>query len=408
MTPESRKQGSAAGGIRLLLILGTVALLAVLGWRLLGRGTPAPAGSGMAGMPGMTQESDTGMASMDMASDGSVRLTGDQIREFGVTFDTAGLRTISTTVRTVGVVTPDETRITQVAPKFDGVVEKLYASVTGQYIRRGQPLLEIYSPALVSAQEELLSARRLDAQLGQDEVPGMPAGSSSLAESARRRLALWDISGAQIDDILRSGTVKRRLTLFSPASGVVTVKQVQEGQAVQSGQLLYTITDLSVVWVEAEVREADAGLMRQGSPVSLEFAAYPGRREAGTVNYVYQTLEPQARTLKVRIVVANRDQRLKPGMYATVRVTTPPSTALAVPTSAVLRTGERALVFVDVGEGRLMPRDVELGRTGERDTEIRAGLQAGDRVVTSAQYLLDSEANLGEVMKSMIGQTGGH
>jgi membrane fusion protein, copper/silver efflux system len=357
---------------------------------------PAEAGA----MPGME------MGGMQMSTDGSVRLTAAQLREFGVTFGTVEQRALHGDVRTVGIVTFDETRIAQVAPKFGGFVERLYVDFTGQPVRAGQPMAEIYSPELVAAQQELLLAAGLDESLAGSSVPGTAGKRSSLAEAARRRLRLWDVSEAQVDQIVRSGQVRRTITLHAPASGVVVEKPVVRGQAVEPGQTLYTIADLSRVWVEAELREGDAGVAREGAAATIELAAFPGRPIAGRVDYVYPTLQAEARTLKARIAIPNPDGRLRPGMYATVRLSTPAGSALTVPSTAVVHTGDRAIVFVDHGGGRLMPHEVELGRAAGDYTEILTGVEPGQRVVTSAQYILDSESNMAEVMKSMIGQMG--
>ena len=397
LRPRTRRL--IVGGIAVALVSGTVWAIAAT------RGqddAPANEAAGsMAGMEGMG-----GMAGMDMSSDGSVQLTANQISQFGITFGTVDMRTLENEVRTVGIVNFDETRMAQVAPKFGGFVERLYVDFTGQPVQRGQRLLEIYSPELVAAQEELLVARRLERIMDESAVPGVPAGSSNLLAAARRRLRLWDISEAQVEKIVRTGEVQRTLTLHAPASGVVVEKNVVEGQAIQPGQTLYTIANLSEVWVEAELREAEAGSVREGSGADIELAAYPGRPFKGRVEYVYPTLQAQARTLKARIAVANSEGRLKPGMFATVRITTVARRALAAPASAVMRTGERSMVFVDMGGGRLMPHEVETGRTGEDYVEILSGVEPGQRVVTSAQFLLDSESNLGEVMKAMMGMGG--
>jgi Cu(I)/Ag(I) efflux system membrane fusion protein len=392
----ARGRQAAAGGVIVLALLAAI-LLATGGDE-----KERPRGQARAGE---TAAMD-GMAGMDMPSDGSVRLTAAQIQEFGITFGFAEQRTLEDEVRTVGTVAFDETRIAQVAPKFSGFVERLYVDFTGRPVRRGEPLLEIYSPELVAAQEELLLAARLQRTLGESSVPGVGQGSPALVAAAERRLRLWDISEAQIEQVRRTGRVRRTLTLFSPASGVVVDKPVVRGQAVQAGQTLYTIADLSRVWVEAELREADAGAVTEGTPATVEFAAFPGRPLAGTVEYVYPTLQPEARALKARIAVANPEGRLKPGMYATVRLSAPVRTALTVPSSAVVRTGERTLVFVDLGGGRLAPQEVETGRAAGKHTEILSGVEPGQRVVTSAQFLLDSESNLAETMRSMIGMGG--
>jgi len=353
---------------------------------------------GMAGMDGME--------GMTMGTDGTVMLSADQIRTFGVTFGTVERRTLESTVRTTGTVTIDESRVSQVAPKAGGFVERLYVDVTGQPVRRGQPLLELYSPELLAAQEELLVARRLDRTLGESAVPGVPAASAGLLGAARRRLRLLDVSNAQIDAVLRTGRARRTVTLHAPASGVVTEKRVVRGQAVAPGEALYTVADLARVWVEAELRAGDAASVRVGSAAEIELAGTPGRSFEGRVEYVYPTVDTAARTVRARIAVANATGVLKPGMYATVRLTMPMRRALTVPASAVVRTGERNVVFVDMGGGELMPHEVEVGHAAGDYTEVLAGVEPGQRVVTSAQFLLESESNIGEVMKAMMGQMG--
>jgi multidrug efflux pump subunit AcrA (membrane-fusion protein) len=396
----ARTKALLAGGA-LLLVLALVAVtVAVRRDDEPGAGVGGQAPGEVAGGKGMD------MGGMDMSGDGTVQLTADQIRQFGVTFGGVEMRTLTAEVRTVGIVNFDETRMARIAPKFDGFVERLYVNITGQPVRRGQPLLEIYSPELVSAQEELLLAARLDRSLGESAVPGVPAGSPDLLAAARRRLRLWDISEGQIEDILLTGKVRRTLTLYAPVSGVVTERNVLQGQAVRAGENLYTIADLSEVWVEAELREQDAGSVREGSPATVELNAFPGRPLQGRVAYVYPTLQEQARTLKARIVISNPGGRIKPGMYANVRLSAPGRSALTAPTSAVVNTGVRTMVFMDMGDGNLMPMDVETGRVAGEYTEILSGLEPGQRVVTSAQFLLDSESNLGEVMKGMIGMGG--
>lgn len=394
--------GETSSASRRRLVIGAIVALVIVAiiWAVaVNRRGNATAGdaatSDMAGMEGM-----------NMSSDGSVQLAASQISEFGITFGTIEMRRLETEVRTVGIVSFDETRIVQVVPRFSGFVERLHVDFTGQPVRVGQPLLDVYSPELVAAQEELLIARQLERTMDHTAVPGVPAGSSNMLAAARRRLGLWNISDAQIDDVLRTGEVQRTLTLHAPASGVVVEKNVVRGQAIESGQTLYTIANLSEVWVEAELREADAGTVREGSGATVELAAFPGRPFTGRVEYVYPTLAETSRTLKVRIALANSEGRLKPGMYATVRITTPGRTALTAPASAVVRTGERSVAFVDMGSGRLMPHDIETGQRGSEYVEVLTGLEPGQRVVTSAQFLLDSESNLGEVMRSMAGMGG--
>lgn len=389
----------------LLIVLAVLAALGIAGWLWDQRAAPrraahtaehAQAGSRPAAM--------SDMAGMNMSSHGAVQLTADEIRQFGITFGGVEERTLNTAIRTVGAVTVDETKLSEVTPRFGGYVERLYVDETGQRVHAGQPLMDIYSPELVAAEQELLVAGQLQRSIGASSVPGMPATSTDLVAAAERRFALWDVSERQIDEILRTGKVRRTLALYAPASGVVLEKDVVQGQAVQPGEMLYRIADLSDVWIDVALREQDAGAVRIGSHAAVELASYPGRTLDGRVAYVYPTLDQAARTVRARVEVPNPTGLLKPGMYATVTLTTPSRRALTVPTSAVLNTGERTLVFMDMGGGRLMPMDVETGRTSGAYTEVLSGVEPGQRVVTSAQYLLDSESNLAEVMKSMMGQ----
>lgn len=344
------------------------------------------------------------MSGMNGHTSGSVSVTPDQIRQFGITFGTVQLRPLSDQVRTTGIVAVNETRLAKVAPKFSGYVEQLYANFVGQYVRRGQALAAVFSPDLVAAEQELIVSSRLSRTIGSSAVPGVPGSTTDLLSAAKERLRLWDVSEAQIAEVLRTGKAMRTVPLVAPASGVILDKKVVLGQAIQAGEELYTIADLSDVWVDAQLREEDAGRVGAGALAVLQFTSDPGRPYTGMVTYVYPTLTEQARTVKARVTVPNSNMRLKPGMYATVTITTSTSSALTVPRSAVIQTGERALVFVDAGGGNLQAQTVRLGRSGSDNVEVLGGLNSGQRVVTSAQFLLDSESNLAEVMKSMIGQ----
>lgn len=376
------------------------ALLTVIGvgaWRR--RATHAKAASAsMTNMPGME------MPGMATPAQGAVKLTPTQARDLGVTFGTVEMRPLTAEVRATGVVTFDETRIAQVTPKFSGFADRVYVNATGQPVGRGQRLLDVYSPDLVAAEQELLLAVQLQKNIGRTTVPGVPGATTDLVAAAKRRLELWDISEQQIDDLLRTGQVRRALTLYSPASGVVTDKRVVQGQSVTAGQALYTIADLTDVWIDVQLREADAALGRIGSGADIEITGLPGQTFKGQVAYVYPALDTVSRAVRARVVVANSGGVLKPGMYATVRLRALNRTALTVPAPAVLRTGTRNVAFVDLGGGQLMPVEIEIGRIAGDYIEVLAGLEPGQRVVKSAQFLLDSESNLGEVMRSMISQ----
>ena len=349
---------------------------------------------------------NAGMGGMDMgmSMDGSIRLTPDDIGTVGITFDEAAVRPLARMIRTVGMVEFDERRMAYVAPKFGGWVEKLHVDFTGQPVRAGEPLLEVYSPELVAAQEELLLAVRMAESVGGSQVEGVTKGAEDLLASARRRLAYWDISDRQIRRIIETGDVRKTLTLYAPVSGIVMEKDVFEGQAFRAGENLYMVADLSGVWVNAEVFEADAALVREGMPAEVRFSALPGQSIAGRIEYVYPTLGEKTRSMRARVSIPNPGGELKPGMYATVTMDVDLGERLTVPSSAVLQTGEKALAFVDMGGGTIMPHELVLGVRGQDRVEVLDGLEAGQRVVTSAQFLLDSESNLAEVMQAMMAQ----
>lgn len=331
----------------------------------------------------------------------SVTLTDADARRIGVTFAPVTLGALSREVRTVGQITFDETRVKAIAPKIDGWVERLYVNSTGQPVTAGQPLLAIYSPMLVTAQEELLLARRLQGDVANAER-GTTERAADLVASARRRLSYWDISDREIAEIERSGVVRKTLTLRAPVGGYVLEKNVLAGQKIMAGDALYRVADLSAVWVEGEVFEQDLANVREGQTVRAELQALPGEQRTGRIAYVYPTLNPDTRTVRVRVVLPNHDLRLKPGMYATLRITAGARDAvLTVPRSAVLSTGERSIVFVRGANGQLAPREVSLGASNDERVEILRGVRAGETVVASATFLVDAESNLGTALGGM-------
>lgn len=331
-----------------------------------------------------------------------VRLDAESARRIGVTYATATVRPVSRTVTTVGNVTYDETRLANVNPKIEGWVEKLYVDFTGAPVRRGQPLLAVYSPMLVSAQEELILARRLADQAASGGGERASANARDLLESARRRLSYWDIPESEIRRIEESGTPRRTLVLNAPASGIVVEKMVVQGARIMPGMDLYRIADLSRVWVEGEVFEKDLSLVRLGQVARVSFEAYPGEVFTGPITYVHPTVSVEARTGRIRVELANPDLRLKPGMYAKVELAAgAESAALMIPRSAVHFTGERSLVFVRGRDGVLGHREVTTGLVAGQDIEVLAGLTEGEVVVSSANFLIDAEANMGSSMVDM-------
>jgi Cu(I)/Ag(I) efflux system membrane fusion protein len=361
------------------------------------RGTDVP--------PAMAASHNHGAAaSSDSAK--PVMLTSDQARRIGVTYAPAVLGALDREVRTVGQITYDETRVRTITAKIDGFVERLWINATGQPVSAGDPLFTIYSPMLVSAEEELLLAKRL-----QRDVAGASSdaqqNAADLLSSARRRLAYWDIPEADIAAIERSGEVQRTLTLRSSATGYVLEKNVVAGQRIMAGDPLYRVADLSSVWVEGEVFEQDLATVRLGQMAHTDFQALPDQHRMGRISYIYPTVNPDTRTARVRVVLPNGDLRLKPGMYATLRIAgTSRSGVLTIPRDAVLSTGERSIVFVKQSSGHLAPREVALGGSNDARVEILRGLSAGDTVVASATFLVDAESNLGKALGGMGNMPG--
>jgi Cu(I)/Ag(I) efflux system membrane fusion protein len=347
-------------------------------------------------------------AAGDVTADSAmiVTLPRQEAERIGVTYSEATIGTLHKEVRTVGQVTYDETRVKAISLKVDGWVERLFVNYSGQPIRRGEPLLAIYSPMLVTAQEELLLANRLrrEVSLGTADAA---RSADDLLVSARRRLLYWDVPPDEVERVERTGEVRRTLTLVSPVSGFVVEKTVLAGQRVMAGDPLYRVADLRLVWVEGEVFEQDLAAVQAGQTVAAEFEAFPGERWTGRISYVYPTLTPETRTARVRVEISNADLRLKPGMYATLLVRgSGRANALSVPRSAVLATGERYLVFVKRTDGKLEPRPVTIGMSTSDRVEVREGLTAGDTVVASATFLVDAESNLGSALGGMGNMPG--
>jgi Cu(I)/Ag(I) efflux system membrane fusion protein len=329
---------------------------------------------------------------------------GEQGR-IGITFGAVVRAPLDRSVRTVAQVTYDETRVKTIAPLIDGWVDQLFVNFTGQAVRTGQPLFSIYSPMVVSAQQELLLARRLVRDLSRGTTEAARS-ASDLLESSRRRLQYWGVPEDEIRQVEESGRIHRTVTLRSPYRGVVVEKTVLGGQRIMAGEVAYKIADLSRVWLEGEVFEQDLHAVSRGLPVAAEFTALPGVMRKGRVAYVYPTINPETRTARIRVELLNPDAALKPGMYATIRFSATTGTVLSVPRSAVLATGERNFVFVRNAEGQFVPHPVTLGAATDTRVEIHRGLKEGDTIVTSGTFLVDAESNLGSLMGGMGNMPG--
>jgi len=352
------------------------------------KGTPAPgresaAMQDMKGMPGMPA------ASPDSSG---VPINRTEAQRLGITFARASERPVQSSVRAVGVLNYAEPNRAYVNARVGGWVEHLYADYVGKRVERGEPLLALYSPDLVSAQEEYLLARRLK--------------DDTLAVGARRRLELWDIGADQIDSLEARGTATRTLLLRAPRGGEIVEKMVIDGQAVKPGDNLFLIADRRVLWVDVAVFERDAPAVRVGMRATVRVDAVPGATFDGRLTFIQPQLDERTRTLTARLEVDNANGALRPGMYATVELNTAGRRAVTVPLAAVLPTGTHNIVFVNRGDGRFLPRDVRIGQHGDSLIEIVEGLQPGDEVIASATFLLDSESNLAAAIQGLMLQMG--
>jgi RND family efflux transporter MFP subunit len=335
------------------------------------------------------------------AAANQVRIGTEKIQKLGVRTEAAAMRTLGTTVRAAGRVEPDERRIHMISPKFEGYVERLYVNVTGQPVARGQPLFDVYSPELVSTQREYaIAAQGVQAMAaaGGDAQSGM----QQLADSSLARLRNWDLSAEQVNALVKTGEAKRTITFRSPVSGIVTEKKAVQGMRFMPGEALYQVTDLSSVWVVADVFEQDIGLVRAGARVTVRINAYPDKTFEGRITYVYPTMKPETRTVPVRVELANPGQLLKPAMFTEVQVQVGGrAPVLAVPDSAVIDSGTRRIVLVQTQSGRFEPREVKTGARSENYVEVRDGVREGEQVVVAANFLIDAESNLKAVLGGM-------
>lgn len=330
-------------------------------------------------------EAKTGQRTADLAP---VPITPAVRERMGLTLGTVGKRRLTREIRTSARILADETRLYHVTVKIDGYVEKLFAATTGQFVKQGDPLLSVYSPSLVSAQQEYLTV----------------LNDAGLAAAARKRLALWDITDEQIARLAQTGQPERTVTLFAPASGWITERDIAAGHRVQAGEQLLVLADLSSVWADSDLFQSDLPLVKLGVPVALNVSAVPDTTFTGKVSFVAATLDPATRTVRVRTEIPNPEQRLKPEMFGVARLFFDLGEKTAVPDTAVLRTGLRAYAFRDTDGTTLEPVALTLGEHAEGWFEVVAGLKAGDRVVTSANFLVDSESSMKAAIDALSGK----
>jgi Cu(I)/Ag(I) efflux system membrane fusion protein len=347
-----------------------------------------------------------GEHSDEPAAANQIRISTDKVQKLGVRTEVAKLRSLDRVVRAAGRIEPDERRIYAITPKFEGYVERLHVNATGQPVGKGQPLFEVYSPELVSAQREYaIAAQGIDSL--KDAGGEAQRGMRQLAESSLMRLKNWDISEEQLKALAKSGETKRTLTFRSPVAGIVTEKKALQGMRFMPGEALYQVADLSAVWVVADVFEQDIGLIKSGAKATVRINAYPDKAYTGAITYVYPTLNAETRTVPVRVEVANAGQLLKPGMFAQVELpVAAKGSVVTIPTSAVIDSGTRRIVLIqaatDKNEGRFEPREVKLGARSDTYVEVIEGVKDGEPVVVAANFLIDAESNL----KAAVGGFG--
>ena len=388
-----------------VIVLGGVLFAAGYFWgqsKQMGTGRPSE-GNDMAGMKGMSDM--PGMTGMNMAP-GTAMVSPQMQQLMGVRTAIVEAKTLNKTVRAVGTVTYDESRVRQVYSKVDGWVDKLYVNSSGAFVSKGQPLFSIYSPDLVATQSEYLMAKKNYESLATSSIPEVKTGASSLVAASRTRLALWDISDQQLRNLEQKGEAQKTLTLYSPYSGFVTKKDINEGMKVMGDKELYTIADLSSVWVNVDVYESDIPFIKVGQRADISLSYSPGESLKGRVSYIYPYLDEKTRTVKVRLEHPNPGYKLKPEMYVNAEIKIPGETRLSIPEEAVLDSGTRKIVFLDKGDGHFEAKEVKLGFKIEGFYQVSSGLKEGEKIAASSAFLLDSESRLSEAMGAMAGMPG--
>src|SRR6266704_4469318 len=392
------------------IVLATTVVLAAVAsflWWRLNHATPTPQGASSNPMQSMGQTSLPNASDSEPGSTGSaqtgnmqetplspIQLTPQRMQSIGIVLGKVESKPVNTELRFYGNVQVDERRQAYVQTRFAGWIRKVYADATGNFIGKGQPLFTIYSPDLVTTEQEYLLAKKNSESLQQSKVNGVASGASSLLSAAKERLLQWEVSRAEIDKLDQTGKVITDLTISSPVSGYITQKNALPNMYVQPETMLYTVADLSDVWVLAQVFQSDAGKIKPGDAAAVTVDAYPGRVFNGRVEYILPQIDMNTRTLPLRLVFSNPGLKLRPGMYVNVGVKLSMGRQLVVPASAAFHSGTKNLVFVYGGEGNIQPREVELGPQVGDELVITKGIKAQEQIVTSANFLIDSEAQL--------------
>ena len=327
-----------------------------------------------------------------------ITLTPQRMQSIGVKTGTVEYKQVHDEIRTTGNVEVDETRLAEVQVRFAGWIQKVYVDATFQQVRKGQRLLTIYSPELVATENEYLLAKQNREFLAQSTVPGVASGATSLLSSATERLKQWGIPDREIEDLEQTGKVKRELEIDSPASGFITERNALPNMYVQPGTKMYSVADLSAVWVYAQVFQNDIGRVKVGDPAEITVDSYPGRTFPGRVSFIWPQLDQTTRTAKVRLEIPNPEMKLSLGMFVNARLDLPMGRQLVIPATGVYQSGTRQIAFVDRGGGYFEPREIEIGARAGDDFVVTKGLKGGEHIVTSANFLIDSESQLQAAM----------
>lgn len=337
----------------------------------------------------------------EVTGDG-IRIQPNIVQDIGVKTMIAKVKTLKREIRTIGTLTYDERKVTHVHTKYEGWVEKLHVDFTGQEVKEGELLAEIYSPELVSTQEELLLAMKYNQTLKDNPFTELSLGSRELLESTRRRLELFDVPEHQIEELMRNQKITKTMHIHSPVRGFVIKKHVLQGMYIKPGMSLYTIADLSNIWVQGEIYEYELPWIRLGQETEMQLSYFPGKKFKGQVTFIDPVLDPKTRTVKVRTEFKNPDWQLKPDMYADlIFKSTVAQKRVVIPDEAVIHAGEKNIVIVMNKSGGFESREVVLGNHANNEVQIIRGVKSGEKVVTSSNFLIDSESNLREALNKM-------
>jgi len=393
-------------GFVLALIANVVLVLIVAGlWRHFRTPKPTMAPPSMAATPVAQDSSENSMPAPPPAQDSPlvpIQISAQRLQSIGVKTGVIARRTVEDEIRTTGNVAIDETRLAYVQVRFSGFVEKVFANATYQYVRKGQPLLTIYSPDLVATEREYLVAKQNRAEVANSTIPGVASSAASVLDATMERLKQWGVPDKEIARLQATGQAQQELEVDSPISGYITERNALPSVAVQPDMRLYMIADLSTVWVQAQAFQGDLGRIKIGARASLTLDTFPGRTFNGRVDFIYPQVDADTRTAKVRVLFSNPGLQLKPGMFVNVTLKVPMGEQVVVPATGVLQTGTRDLAFVYRSDGFIEPREVQLGSRVGDDFVVLKGLKAGEQIVTSANFLIDSESQLQAALGSFV------